>query len=190
MALSKKNNTDKEKNVLAAYNMAVNLGWSALHLTPVAVYCFNFTDQRLCYIFLTISLIPVFFKNIFLDRIRAGRTTKFYKRIGVHLINKVTQNGTLINSLIKRRFPAHKIITPQKKSIHKLIHQTYLFEKFHLMLLLFFCMTAAHAFIKEQVAWGIIILLTNITYNIYPCLLQQYIRLKLSLAQNMRGAKI
>lgn len=169
------------KRTLAWYNMVPNFIWSILNLTPISIYCFTLLGYKTFYIFLTASLIPMFLKNSFLDKLQIGKTVKFYKRLGVHLINKIAQNGVIINNLIKRKFPNHKIVTKNKSSIAGLIGQTYIFEKFHLILFLFFSFTTIFAFVKGHFIWACVILLTNIAYNIYPNLLQQYIRLKLKL---------
>ena len=161
--------------------MFPNLIWSILNLTPISIYCFSFLDNKTFYIFLSVSLIPIFLKKYVIDKLQIGRTVKIYKQLGVHLINKVAQNGAIINNLIKRKFPDHKIVINKKSSIAGLISQTYIFEKFHLIFFLFFSFTIAYAFIKGHLTWACIILLTNVAYNIYPNLLQQYIRLKLIL---------
>jgi len=181
MVLENEKDLNKAKKTLAWYNMIPNLIWSILNLTPVSIYCFTLLNYKTFYIFLAVSLIPIFLKNSFLDKLQIGKTIKIYKQLGVHLINKVAQNGVIINNLIKRKFPDHKVVTNKKSSIDGLINQTYIFEKFHLILFLFFSLTITYAFIKGHLTWACIILLTNIAYNIYPNLLQQYIRLKLIL---------
>lgn len=180
MPLTNTKNSNQAKTI-ALYNMIPNLLWSIINLTPISVYCFTLLDYKVFYIFLAISLSPVFFKNSFLDKLQIGRTTKVYKLFGVHLVNHVTQNGVIINRLIKRKFPEHKVVTTRRLSISRLIDQTYKFEKFHLIFFLFFCLTIAYALMKGHLRWASLILLTNIVYNIYPNLLQQYIRLKLVL---------
>lgn len=172
------------KKTLGWYNMIPNLIWSILNLTPIAIYCFTLPDHKTLYIFLAVSLIPVFFKKSFLDKLQIGKTVKIYKRLGVHLVNHVTQNGVIVNKLIKRKFPDHKVVTNKKSSVAALINQTYLFEKFHLIFFLFFSLTIAYAFSKGHLKWACIILISNAVYNIYPNLLQQYIRLKLRLFSN------
>ena len=181
MVSRKENDLNKVKRKLALYNMFPNLIWSILNLTPISIYCFRFLDNKTFYIFLSVSLIPIFLKKYVIDKLQIGRTVKIYKQLGVHLINRVAQNGAIINNLIKRKFPDHKIVITKKSSIAGLISQTYIFEKFHLIFFLFFSFTIAYAFIKGHLTWACIILLTNVAYNIYPNLLQQYIRLKLIL---------
>ncbi len=181
MTIKNEDNSKKRKALLAMYNIIPNLFWTVLNLTPILIFCFTLIELRLIYIFLAISSIPVFFKNSFIDRLQFGKTTETYKKLGVHIINKLSQNGDIINNLLKKKFPDHKILTNDKKSVSALINQTYVFEKFHLIFFLFFSLIIIYSIIKEYWIWAFAILLTNIAYNIYPNFLQQYIRLKLSL---------
>src|SRR6188768_2118542 len=103
MVLKNDGNLKKIKQTLAWYNMIPNLIWSILNLTPVSIYCFTQLNYKLFYIFLTISLIPIFLKNSFVDKLQVGKTSRSYKQLGVHLINQVAQNGVIINNLIKRK---------------------------------------------------------------------------------------
>ncbi len=186
MNIKIENNLKKRKTLLAWYNLIPNLIWSVLNLTPVLVFCFTLIELRLIYIFIALSFIPAFFKNSFIDKLQIGKTTKTYKKLGVHLIKKVSQNGDIINALLKKKFPEHKILTKDKKSISALISQTYVFEKFHLILFVFFSLIIIYSIINQYWIWAFTILLTNIAYNLYPNFLQQYIRLKLSLFEKQR----
>jgi len=181
MALKNENNVDKIKRTVGLYNMIPSVIWSVLNLTPIVIYCFTLPGYSILYVFLVISVIPIFLKNAFLDRLQIGKKTFIYKKLGVHFVNQVAQNGVLVNKLIKRKFPDYKVVSIKKYSIAGLIGQTYTFEKFHLMLFVFFTLITIYAFRREDISWAFIILLTNIVYNIYPNLLQQYIRLKLKL---------
>jgi hypothetical protein len=130
MSIKIEDNLKKRKILLAWYNLIPNLIWSVLNISPILVFCFTLIELRLVYIFLAISFIPAFLKNSFIDKLQIGKTTKTYKKLGVHLIKKVSQNGDIINGLLKKKFPEHKILTNDKKSISALISQTYVFKKF------------------------------------------------------------
>jgi hypothetical protein len=179
------NYTDRDlsriKRLLNWYNMIPNVVWSVLNLLPISFYCYNKVDHRSLYIFIALSVIPGFFPNSFYDRIQVGRTTRIYKRVGVGFVNKLAQNGTIINHLVRKKFPGYKMIIHRRSSITKLVQQTYMFEKFHFIMLIFFILITSYALVKNHFWWAIIISLTNLLYNIYPNLLQQYIRLKLRL---------
>lgn len=179
---------DKElsgpKRLLAWYNMVPNLLWSILNLVPISVYCYNMLPLSLLYTFIALGILPIFLPNSFLDSIQIGRTTAAYRRLGVGIVNKLAQNGQIINDLVRRRYPAHRIINYRHSSIKKLVLQTYMFEKFHLAMCVFFSLITIHALVKGQFVWAAAITLTNLLYNVYPNLLQQYIRLKLTLYGN------
>jgi hypothetical protein len=169
------------KRLLNRYNMIPNVVWSVLNLFPIATYCYNKVDHRSLYIFMALSVLPGFFPNSFYDRIQLGRTTRIYKRVGVGIVNKIAQNGTIINHLVRKKFPGYKMIVHQRSSIKKILQQTYMFEKFHFIIFVFFILITSYALVKSNFWWAIVISITNLLYNIYPNLLQQYIRLKLKL---------
>jgi hypothetical protein len=178
-------NTDKDsarlRRLQNLYNLIPNLIWSILSLTPISVFCYNLIELKLFYIFLGISALPIFFPNSFFDKIQLGKTTIIYKRLGVPIINKIAQNGDIINRLIRKQFPGFKVVNFRKPSTNRLLQQTYIYEKFHFILFVFFSLVTAYALSKKDFGWALILSLTNLAYNIYPNLLQQYIRIKLIL---------
>lgn len=167
------------KRIRAGYNMIPNLIWSIISLLPISVFCYTLVNLKLFYLFLAISIVPLFLPNSFFDKIQIGNSPSIYKKLGVPVFNKFSQNGDIINGFIRKKFPEYKVVNFQRSSINRLIQQTYIFEKFHSMMFVFFCLSTGYAIIKNYMEWGIIILITNLIYNIYPNLLQQYIRLKL-----------
>ena len=176
----------KVKRLLNWYNMIPNVAWSVLNLVPVSIYCYNMVDHKPLYIFIAVSVIPGFFPNSFYNSIQLGRTTRIYRKLGVGLVNKLAQNGAIINHLVRKKFPGYKMIGYQRSSIDKLLQQTYMFEKFHFIMFVFFILITAHALVKDHFWWAVIISVTNVLYYIYPNLLQQYIRLKLKLHKRQK----
>lgn len=177
----------KVRRLLNWYNMIPNVAWSVLNLVPISIYCYNKVDQKSLYISIAVSVIPGFFPNSFYNRIQLGRTTRIYKQLGVGIVNKLAQNGAIINHLLRKKFPGYKMIDRQRSSIDKLLQQTYMFEKFHFIMFVFFILITVHALAKDHFWWAIIISVTNVLYNIYPNLLQQYIRLKLKLHKKLKA---
>lgn len=159
--------------------MIPNLVWTALFLLPVAVFCYSLMTPKTVFILLGISLIPIFFPNSFFDGIQISKSTIFYKKIGVKYINKLAQNGELLNRYLRKKYPDFKTISPTKSSIKKQYYQTYFFEKFHFSLFLFFTAITIYAVVRGCFDWAIGLFICNLLYNIYPNLLQQYIRLRL-----------
>jgi len=83
-----------------------------------------------------------------------GRTTRTYRKLGVGFVNKLAQNGTIINRMIKKRFPRYKMITRQRSSINQLLQQTYMFEKFHFIMFVFFGLLTFYALIPQSFLVG------------------------------------
>lgn len=160
--------------------MIPNLVWTVLFLSPVAIFCYRFVNQQSIYILLGISLIPAFFPNSFYDNIQLSRNPKFYKRFGVQFINKFAQNGSLLNKYVRKKYPGLKSLPVNKLPGEKQFSRTYFFEKFHFSMFIFFGAVTVYALVKDYLLWAFIISICNLFYNIYPNLLQQYIRLRLS----------
>jgi hypothetical protein len=175
------------RRLLNWYNMIPNVIWSVLNLVPISIYCYSNVDHKSLYIIIALSVIPGFFPNSFYDKIQISRTTRIYRRLGVGFVNKLAQNGAIINRLMKKKFPGYRTINYEGLSINKLLRQTYMFEKFHFIMFAFFVLIAAYALVKHHFLWAVIISITNVLYNIYPNLLQQYIRLKLRLYKKLKA---
>jgi hypothetical protein len=75
--------------------------------------------------------LSIFLPKTFFNSIQLGKTPAFYKKTGVTFINMFTQNGDVINGLIRKKFPQYKVVSTGRQSINKVLQQTYMFEKFH-----------------------------------------------------------
>lgn len=159
--------------------MIPNLLWTAIFFIPITMYCYTFVAPKMIYILLGSSIIPMFFPNSFFDKIQVSRNANWYRRIGVNYINFFAQSGGLMNRILRKKYPGFKAIYRSKASIRKQYYQTYFFEKFHFSLFLFFTGITIYAGIEGHFKWVVILVISNLLYNIYPNLLQQYIRVKL-----------
>ena len=174
------NDSARLKRIVALYNMIPNLFWSAINLIPIFIFCYHNMNVRLIYIFSALSLLTTLLPRKFLDNIQLGNSISVYKKIGVKFINKFTQNGDLINGLIRKKFPLYNVISNKTLSHKKLLQQTYIIEKFHFAMLSFFTLTTIFSLLHKYFWWALVISFTNLVYNVYPNLLQQYIRIRLS----------
>jgi hypothetical protein len=179
--MSLRNHIDavKMRKTVDLYNMIPNLFWSILGLTPISVFCYSFMSGKLFAVLLLSSLPALLLPFSFFDRIQFNHSSSAYKKLGVHYINIVTQNGDLINRWVRKKHPQYHVLAAGKKSISKMIRQTYFFEKFHFFMFVFFTITAIDAVWQHSFKWAILITVTNIIYNVYPNFLQQYIRVRL-----------
>ena len=159
--------------------MIPNLFWTVVFLMPITVFCYTFITPKTISILIGVSFIPIFFPNSFFDKIQLSRKADWYKKIGVRYINTVTQNGSMINKILKRKYPDFKVVSKRANSIRRRYNQTYFFEKFHFSLFVFFIMVTINAGVQKQFYWVFTLTICNLFYNVYPALLQQYIRVKL-----------
>ena len=180
------NDSARLKRIVALYNMIPNLFWSAINLIPIFIFCYRNMNVRLVYIFSALSLLTTLLPRKFFYNIQLGNSISVYKKIGVKFINKFTQNGDLINSLIRKKFPLYNVISNKNLSHKKLLQQTYMIEKFHFAMLSFFTLTTIFSLLHKYFWWALVISFTNLVYNVYPNLLQQYIRIRLSSFSNKK----
>jgi hypothetical protein len=138
----------------------------------------------LFYTFLGISLSGFFLPSSFYNAIQI-RNLKFLKRTGVPFIQRYAQNGIIINRIIQKEFPGYKKVY-DRKSIEVQYKRTYGFEKFHFVALLFFSLSTIFALTALHYFWALTLTVTNIIYNVYPILLQHYIRTRMTALLNRK----
>ncbi|HSZ34209.1 MAG TPA: hypothetical protein VK772_12915 [Puia sp.] len=182
MTIGETKESRRINRLASAYNMIPNLIWTTLFLLPVAIFCYSELNHQTVYMLLGISLIPIFFPKSFFDFIQLSRKPLFYKRIGVKFINKFAQNGEFLNRYMRKKYPGFTPVPTNKSSVLKYYNQTYFFEKFHFSMFIFFIAITVYALIRSYLLWALTVSFCNLFYNIYPNLLQQYIRLRLLLA--------
>lgn len=169
------------KRLLNLYNRLVNLLWSVLGFVPVIVFCYRFVTTEWLIAFLLPALLALFLPEYVFYKMQVGQSAVFYKRMGVHLVNKFSQNGVFIQRLMNKRFPGYRLFTPRRSSIHQLLRQTIAYEKFHFATGLFLVLITLYALFRNLFWWAAVLSVINLFYNIYPILFQQYVRTKLKL---------
>jgi len=163
----------------ALYNAIPNFFWSIVCLAPVAVFCYQQVSASCFYWVLGICSLSILLPRAFFDRIQLGDTPAIYHKAGVHFINRFTQHGVIINRMIRKKYPGYSAAGRSRGALAKHVGLTYMFEKFHFLLFLFFMVMMVYALLKGAIGWALILLITNILYNVYPMLLQQYVRVKI-----------
>ena len=161
-------------------NLLLNLIWSFIFLFPLVIFCYNKMDRNWFIISLIISMAAIFLPKSFFNAMQVSKSSRFYRKAGIEFFNQFIQNGTLLNRFIKGKFPGYQRFNSKEEAFKKLFSQTYMYEKFHFILFIFFAETVVFAILYGFYGWIVFFIIGNIFYNIYPILLQQYIRLRLS----------
>lgn len=179
-----KNERLKISRKIGRINLLINFTWSVIFLFPVVIFCYNKMDRNWLIVSLSISFCAAFLPASLYDGMHLCKTRSFYKKTGVEFFNRFIQNGTLVNRFIKNRFPQYKRFNTREDAYKKLFAQSYVFEKFHFIFFIFFTGAMLFAILNRSFIWAAYFTVVNILYNIYPILLQHYIRHRLRRLHN------
>jgi hypothetical protein len=177
--MDKKEHTALQRKV-EFYNMIPNLVWSVIFITPIFIFFYQNINLKWILIFAAIYFSSVFLPNFFFRFFQMGKSVSIYKKCGVVFISRFTQNGAIVNKIIRKKYPNYKTVSAKNNTIEKVFRRTFMFEKFHFMMFLFFFFASAYALVHAFFGWALFITFANVAFNVYPMFLQQYIRLRLS----------
>lgn len=161
------------------YNAATNVLWSLLAFAPVSIFCYRFMEPAWLWAFVVASVMALMVPVSMLRHLELSSTVTTYRKLGVHWVNHFVQHGTLINRLLKRRYPEYRPKRSRTWTVH-LVQSTYVQERFHWAALLFFLLISMYGIAHGFPGWALLITILNVVYNLYPIWLQQYIRVRLN----------
>jgi hypothetical protein len=163
----------------SVYNAAANVFWSVLAFAPVSVFCYRFMGRPWLSAFVVVSLLPLMVPTSTLRFLELSSTVRTYRKLGVHWVNHFVQHGTLINNLLRQKYPEHGRMRYRTRTA-SLMQSTYIQERFHWAVLLFFLLASLYGNAHGQLGWALLITIINVVFNLYPIWLQQYIRVRLN----------
>ena len=175
--MNKKHKRTKQTAVL--YNQLINFFWSTLAFVPIVYFCYQYLPLKLLYIFAAISCLVIFLPTSIISKLQLSQSPEIYKKTGIRFIKKYTQDGDLVNRFIRNQHPQYKYVE-NRQAIKKLITRSYMNEKFHYIIFVFFICITIYAIISGLIGWVIFISTANIVYNLYPIFLQQYNRIRIN----------
>jgi hypothetical protein len=164
--------------VVACYNAVPNVLWSGLALGPLVVCCYRYVERPWLWGFVVVSLSAYAWPAAWLRRLQLATSVRVYRRLGVPGIGHFTQQGTLVNRLLRRRYPGYRALVG-RRAVAKLLSTTYQQERFHWAGLVFFLLVSFYIGVAGQPGWVLSLTLLNVGYNLYPIWLQQYLRVRL-----------
>lgn len=164
--------------VVACYNAVPNVLWSALALGPLVVCCYRYVAQPWLWGFVAVSLSAYAWPVAWLRHLQLATSVRIYRQLRVPGISHFTQQGTLVNRLLRRRYPGYRALAG-RRAVAKLLSTTYQQERFHWAGLVFFLLVSVYVGAAGQLSWALSLTLLNVGYNLYPIWLQQYLRVRL-----------
>jgi len=164
--------------MVACYNAVPSVLWLGLALGPLVVCCYRYVAQPWLWGFLAVSLSAYAWPATWLRRLQLASSVPVYRRLGVPALGYYTQQGGLVNSLLRRRYPAYRRLVG-RRAVARLLSTTYQQERFHWAGLVFFGLISHCVGGRGQLGWALALTLFNVGYNLYPIWLQQYVRVRL-----------
>jgi hypothetical protein len=164
--------------VLACYNAVPNVLWSVLSLVPLVVFCYQHVSRPWLYGFGVVSLLAYAWPTTWLRHLQLSARPAVYRKLRVPALNHLTQHGTLVNRLLRHRYPQYQYLPP-RANLATVVRTTYHMERFHWVMLVYFLLTTGYAVALGHWGWAGLLTLLNVGYNLYPIWLQQYLRLRL-----------
>jgi hypothetical protein len=165
--------------ISSLYNAVANVFWSLLAFVPVSIFCYRFVERAWLWAFVAASVIALMVPASTLKYLELGSAVTPYRKLGVHRVNHLVQHGTLIRNLLRRRYPEYRPKRSRTTTAY-LLQNTYVRERFHWAVLLFFLLTSLYAIARGYPGWALLITILNVVYNLYPIWLQQYIRMRVN----------
>ncbi len=164
--------------VLACYNAVPNVLWSVLSLVPLVVFCYQHVARPWLYGFGVLSLLAYAWPIAWLHYLQLSTQPAVYHKLRVPALNHLTQHGTLVNRLLRHRYPQYRYL-PSRANLVQVVRTTYHMERFHWAMLVYFLAVIGYAVALGYWGWAGVLFLLNVGYNLYPIWLQQYLRLRL-----------
>ena len=164
--------------LVAWANAVPNVLWSGLAFAPVVAFCYQHLPRPWLYGFGAVSLLAYAWPAAWLRRLQLSEGVAAYQRLRVPALNRFTQNGSIINGLLRRRYSHYQPLST-RAALAKLRSTTYQQERFHWAALIFFLLASGYALGLGLVGWAALLTGLNVGYNLYPIWLQQYLRLRL-----------
>ncbi|TGD77817.1 hypothetical protein [Hymenobacter wooponensis] len=165
--------------VLAFYNAVPSVFWSVLHLVPLSLFCYQYLPRLWLYGSIGVSLLMYAIPKAWFRRWQLSARPVAYQRLGIAIVGHLTQHGSVVHGLIRRHYPQYRRAR-SRQSVAGLLGNTYHMERFHVAALVFFLLCSISAATQGRWGWAVGLAVLNITYNLYPIWLQQYLRLRLT----------
>jgi hypothetical protein len=164
-------------------NQIINIFWTTLSFVIVGTYWGRYlAEQRspsIIAVFVLLSILTSFIPSSWIDKFALSKSKETYERIGLNWLLFFVQNGKLVNSIQKKQGKRPGLIhsRTQAENYLKTIRMQ---ERFHYCCFVLFTLSTVSAFMTGKSGIALLILLCNVSYNVYPILLQQYNRIRIN----------
>lgn len=159
-------------------NQFINIFWTVLAIAPMVAFWLAAGLNIVFYLLLALSLCVLFLPDKVYRQIQMSDDIRDYEKLWLKTFRKFTQDGDYVQQLIARGQGTLRM-TRTKRNFINYGKTIAIYERYHLLCLVFFLLTTLYAIILTNFAIALLITLANIIYNVIPLLLQQYNRLRI-----------
>ncbi|MGB4773288.1 MAG: hypothetical protein WBP58_17620 [Chitinophagaceae bacterium] len=152
--------------------------WALLVFTPLTIYLFRYAGSMFIWVCSTIAVLLMMVPGRVYKFFQLSSDPRYYERLGVLVINNITQHGQWVNGLIRKIQPGTRM--HHLRSAKTIRANMEMFEKFHYGCLFMFTSCMVHAVLNSAWGWSLFFVVSNLLFNIYPILIQQYLRIRLA----------
>jgi hypothetical protein len=156
------------------FNSIINLFWTILAFLPIVMFWIKYPDTTTLWVSIALSLPLIAVSESASRKLQLSDKRKFYERLGVKFAQSLSQNGKLVNALIKRTGHADHYVVRTRNDLRRYRTHILGYQRFHLACLIFFFIGMIRALILGASDFFIGILIMNVVYNVYPLLIQQF----------------
>lgn len=125
----------------------------------------------------TVSCLPFILPRAYFTP-SSFESKEVYRRLGLRWFRYFATDGDLINRILRKIQPSYRVIH-NRASLLKHLDGTYSNERWHLAFFIAGTLTVSHAFYSNQYLLGLLILVTNLIFNLFPVFHQRYKRVRL-----------
>lgn len=154
--------------------------WTAVSLGPVFLFCAHNLPLGRTICFLVGASVSTLLPKAALERFALSTSRTAYERLGVPSLTKFTQDAGWLRRMGGSSKPRAR---RDKESLRRIVRDTWMRERFHLGVFVFLFLCSAAAALQRKGIWLFALILINVFYNVYPILLQQYLRLRVTRCQ-------
>jgi len=172
-------NNAPSAGLLVLYNAVPSVVWSGLALGPLVGFCYQHMARPWLVGLLGLSLLAYAVPRAWFRYWQLSEKPVVYRRLGVPVADRLAQDGALVNTLVRQRYPQYRRVQ-SRRSVAAAVGNSYHMERFHVVALLFFLFASGYAAGQGRWGWAAVLAVLNTGYNLYPIWLQQYLRLRLA----------
>ncbi|SDG90719.1 hypothetical protein SAMN04487996_12536 [Dyadobacter soli] len=163
-------------------NQLINVLWTIVSFSVVGCYWgMYFAEKRtgfMLYVIVFVSVIAFHVPAKLISALNLSSNTRAYERVGIRAMRWLVQDGMLVSRVNRYMGKSHRTVRNRQDAGSYLV-KIAMQERFHYSCFVFFTLSSFSALSTGKMGMALLMTVSNIIYNLYPILLQQYNRLRI-----------